>query len=108
MPREIAPAQLAERLRSGLPTLLVDVREDWEREIAKIAGDVHIPMAEVVQRGTEFRPPEGGVTIIYCHAGVRSMRVADFIEQSGIPEMHSLAGGIEAWSWEVDPKLPRY
>ena len=34
--------------------------------------------------------------------------VADFLEQSGIPEMHSLAGGIEAWSWEVDPKLPRY
>ena len=74
MPREIAPAQLAERLRSGLPTLLVDVREDWEREIAKIAGDVHIPMAEVVQRGAEFRPPEGGLTIIYCHAGVRSLR----------------------------------
>lgn len=108
MPREITPAQLADRLRSGRPTLLVDVREDWEREIAKIAGDVHIPMAEVVQRGAEFRPPEGGLTIIYCHAGVRSMRVADYLEQSGIPDLLSLAGGIDAWSWEVDPKLPRY
>ena len=108
MPREIAPAQLAERLRQGLPTRLVDVREDWEREIAKIAGDVHIPMAEVAHRGAEFQPPEGGVTIIYCHAGVRSMRVADYLEQSGIPDLLSLAGGIDAWSWEVDPKLPRY
>lgn len=108
MPREIAPAQLAQRLRSGLPTRLIDVREDWEREIAKIPGDVHIPMAEVVSRGAEFRPPEGAVTIIYCHAGVRSMRVADYLEQSGIPDLLSLAGGIDAWSCDVDPKLPRY
>ena len=104
MPREITVEDLAARLRAGEPLLLVDVREDWEREIARIPGDTHIPMREVPQRIPEFR----GDIVIYCHAGVRSLMVAGFLEQNGIPSVASLAGGIDAWSTEVDPSVPRY
>jgi rhodanese-related sulfurtransferase len=104
MPYEISAPELAGRLRSGAPLLLVDVREDWEREIGAIAGDVHIPMREVPGRIGEFK----GEVVIYCHAGVRSLLVAGFLEQNGVPSVGSLAGGIDAWSCEIDPAVPRY
>ena len=108
MPGEIDARDLAERLRQGKPLLIVDVREDWEREIGRIPGDVHIPMNSIPQRLGELKAPEGGEIIVYCHAGVRSMMVAGFLEQNGIPGALSLAGGIDAWSCEVDPRVPRY
>jgi adenylyltransferase/sulfurtransferase len=108
MPYEITAEELAARMRAGKPLLLVDVREDWEREIGSIPADVHIPMRTVPQRVADFRVPEGGEIVIYCHAGVRSMMVAGFLEQNGIPSVGSLAGGIDAWSTSVDPNVPRY
>jgi adenylyltransferase/sulfurtransferase len=108
MPHEITAEDLASRIRAGEPLLLVDVREDWEREIAQIPGDVHIPMRSVPERLADFAAPEGGQIVIYCHAGVRSMMVAGFLEQNGVPSVSSLAGGIDAWSTTVDPTVPRY
>jgi rhodanese-related sulfurtransferase len=108
MPGEIDVRDLAERIRSGKPLLIVDVREDWEREIGRIAGDVHIPMHTLPQRLGEVKAPEGGEVVIYCHAGVRSLMAAGFLEQNGVPGVLSLAGGIDAWSCEVDPSVPRY
>jgi rhodanese-related sulfurtransferase len=107
MPEEITVQQLAERIRQGKPLQIVDVREDWEREIAKIPGDVHIPMNSLRERLGEVKAPEGGEVVVYCHAGVRSMMVATFLEQNGIPGALSLAGGIDAWS-DLDPSVPRY
>ena len=108
MPEEITARDLAERVRRGDPLLIVDVREPWEREIGRIPGDVHVPMNEVPRRLADVRAPEGGAVVIYCHAGVRSLMVAGFLEQNGIPGALSLAGGIDAWSAEVDPSVPRY
>lgn len=108
MPQEIAPQELADRVRAGKPVLIVDVREDWEREICRIPGDVHIPMNTIPGRIAEFAAPPGGEVVIYCHAGVRSMMAAGFLEQNGLPGMRSLAGGIDAWSCEVDPSVARY
>jgi rhodanese-related sulfurtransferase len=108
MPREISVTELAEVLAKKKPVLLVDIREDWERETAKIAGDVYIPMQAVPQRLAEFKAPEGGEVVIYCHGGVRSMMVATFLEQNGVPNVASLAGGIDAWSDAIDPRVPRY
>jgi rhodanese-related sulfurtransferase len=108
MPDEITAQDLAERVRRGDRLRIVDVREDWEREIGRIPGDVHVPMNEVPQRLAELRAPDGGAVVIYCHAGVRSMMVAGFLEQNGMPGALSLAGGIDAWSTEVDPTVPRY
>ncbi len=108
MAEEITARDLAERVRRGDPVLLVDVREDWEREIGRIPDDVHVPMNEIPRRLAEVRAPDGGALVIYCHAGVRSLMVAGFLEQNGVPGALSLAGGIDAWSVEVDPSVPRY
>ena len=108
MPREITVEDLAERISKGSALRIVDVREDWEREIGHLPGDVHIPMNTVPGRVEEFRAPEGGETVIYCHGGVRSMMVAGFLEQNGLAGVLSLAGGIDAWSTSIDPGVPRY
>jgi len=108
MPAEITVGDLAQRIQQGKPMQIIDVREDWEREIAKIPGDVHIPMNDLRERLGEVKAPEGGEIVIYCHGGVRSMMVAGFLEQSGIPGALSLAGGIDAWSCVIDPSVPRY
>jgi len=108
MPHEITVQDLATKIREGKPLLVVDVREDWEREIASIPGSVHVPMNSVPQRAAEFKAPEGTEVVIYCHAGVRSMMVAGFLEMNGLQGLASLAGGIEAWSCEIDPTVPRY
>jgi len=108
MPQEILAGDLAGRLKRSEPTLLLDVREPWEREIARIPGDLHIPMNELPRRLSEIVPPPGGVIVAYCHLGVRSWAVAAYLEEAGHPKVLSLAGGIDAWSAEVDPALPRY
>lgn len=105
MPREISVSELASRLRAAEPLLLVDVREAWEREIARLPGDVHIPMDEIPRRAAELAG--GRLVVAYCHAGVRSFAVAAFLEQQGV-EAVSLAGGIDAWADEIDPRMARY
>ncbi len=108
MAHEVTVYELAERIRKGTPVQLVDVREDWEREIAVIPGSLHIPMNSVPERLAELKAPEGGEIVIYCHGGVRSLRVASWLEKHGIPGVGSLAGGIDSWSALVDPRVPRY
>jgi rhodanese-related sulfurtransferase len=108
MPHEITVQDLADRMSSGKPLLVVDVREDWEREIGALPNDVHIPMNTIPQRMADFKAPEGGEIVIYCHGGMRSMMVAGYLEQNGVPNVSSLAGGIDAWSSSIDPTVPRY
>src|SRR5687767_13625740 len=108
MPREISATELAGRLREGKPVLLVDVREDWEREIAHLPGDLHVPLHSLVARAGEIATPPGGEVVVYCHAGVRSWMAAQYLEHVGLKDALSLAGGIDAWSVEVDATLPRY
>jgi len=108
MPEEISAPDLAARLKGAKPTLILDVREPWEREIGHLPGDLHIPMNDIPRRLAEIVPPPDGLVVAYCHAGVRSFAVASFLEQSGLKGVASLAGGIDAWSCEVDPQTPRY
>lgn len=109
MPREISASDLAARLRDGRPTLLIDVREDWEREIARLQADIHVPLNLLPQVAVDLAVPEGAEVVVYCHAGVRSWMAAGFLEQqAGMKDVASLAGGIDAWSVEVDPAVPRY
>ena len=109
MPREIRASELAERLRAGQATLLVDVREDWERGICALPNDTHVPLHSLVARAGEIVPPKDGAVVIYCHAGVRSWMAAQYLEHVGpLKDVWSLAGGIDAWAVEVDPALPRY
>ncbi len=109
MPREMTAPELAARVRDGKPVLLIDVREDWEREIACLPGDIHVPLRRLPELAGDLAVPEGAEVVVYCHAGVRSWMAAGFLEQQGgLKDVASLAGGIDAWSVEVDPSLPRY
>lgn len=86
--------------------LLLDVREPWEHEKARIEGSVLIPMREVPARFQELEEAEEVVAI--CHHGGRSMQVAMFLEKQGFKRVHNLVGGIDAWSRSVDPAVPLY
>jgi rhodanese-related sulfurtransferase len=104
---EVAPAEVARRLR-GEPARLVllDVREPFERELARIEPSLHVPMHEVPERLAEIAKDR--TVVVYCHTGGRSALVAGFLERAGYPDVVNLRGGIDAWSREVDPGVPRY
>ena len=104
----IAPAQLREWLddpRREKPVLL-DVREPWEYDTARIAGAQLVPMRELPARIAEIDAAREVVAI--CHHGGRSMQVALFLEKQGFERVHNLVGGIDAWSRAVDPSVPTY
>ncbi len=104
---EISAEEVASRLKARPETmLLLDVREGWERELASIDPSVHIPMNEIADRASEL--PKDREIVVYCHGGSRSAMVAGFLEHHGFSSVVNLSGGIEAWSIEVDPKVPRY
>ena len=88
------------------PPLLLDVREPWEYEKARIEGAQLIPMREMPSRIAELDPNKEVVAI--CHHGGRSAQVAMFLEKAGFKKMHNLVGGVDAWSRTVDPSVPLY
>lgn len=108
MPKEISVRDLAAKLAAGAPVQLVDVRKVWEHETAALPGSILIPLDQIPARATEVQVPENGVVVVYCHHGIRSLSAAAFLEQQGVTPVVSLAGGIDAWSLHVDPKVPRY
>lgn len=86
--------------------LLVDVREESEREIAKIKSGHHIPMGDITERYEELDKNKD--VVIYCHSGVRSFQVCRLLEMFGFARVRSLVGGIDAWAQEVDTTIKRY
>jgi len=102
-PRELA-AWLADAGREQ--PLLLDVREAWEWDTARIEGSRHIPMRELPARLAEVDPQRDVVAI--CHHGGRSHQVAMFLEKNGFSKVHNLQGGVDAWSRTVDPAVPLY
>ena len=86
--------------------VLLDVREPWEYEKARIEGSQLVPMREVPARVAEIDEDKEVVAI--CHHGGRSMQVAMFLEKQGFKRVHNLTGGIDAWSRTVDPSVPTY
>lgn len=104
----MTPAQLKAWLDDAgrEPPVLLDVREPWEHERARIEGATLIPMREVPARLNEIA--EGREVVAICHHGTRSMHVAMFLEKQGFNEVHNLVGGIDAWSRTVDPAVPTY
>jgi rhodanese-related sulfurtransferase len=105
---EITPRDLAARLEAGAPTYLVDVRQEWEYALVRLEGALLVPLGELETRWDEIRPPAGALVVAYCHHGVRSLNAAMFLASVGLPDVVSLAGGIDAWARHVDPALPRY
>lgn len=86
--------------------VVLDVREPWELEICRIGGSVPMPMASVPPRCAELDP--AAETVVVCHHGGRSFQVGMFLERQGFGAIHNLAGGVHAWSCDVDPAMPKY
>jgi rhodanese-related sulfurtransferase len=104
---EIIAKDLHEALREGAGPTLIDCREPWENELVCIANSTLVPMNDTPGRIEELRLIEGPF-VVYCHHGIRSMQVVRWLRSQGLAEACSLAGGIDAWSLEVDTELPRY
>ena len=86
--------------------MFLDVREPAEHAVARIEGATLIPMREIPGRAGEL-DPEGEI-VVFCHHGSRSAMVVDWLRRNGFSRAINLAGGIDAWSCEVDPSVPRY
>lgn len=102
----MTPREYAARAEAGPAPLLLDVREGWELEIARLDGVLHIPMGEIPARLGELAPERE--IVVLCRSGGRSATVARFLQQQGYQDVWNLAGGILAWSEQVDPSLTQY
>jgi len=101
----IKPHELKSRLDAGERLVLLDVREPWEFELARIEGSKLIPMSRLEERFTELDPE--AETVVICHHGNRSAYVAQALERAGFENVLNLEGGLEAYS-SVDEAVPRY
>lgn len=108
LPLEIDVRSTKQMLDQAERFILLDCRESGEVATAKIAGSMHIPMREIPSRLGELESHKAARIIVHCHHGGRSLRVTQFLRQQGFEQAQNLAGGIDAWSLEIDPSVPRY
>jgi rhodanese-related sulfurtransferase len=107
MVKELSPREFLERRDGGVAQTLLDVREDWEIALAPVPSEVvHIPMGEIADRVGELNSQQ--VTVVICRSGARSAQVAQFLASRGFSAVFNLAGGILAWSRDLDPRIPQY
>lgn len=109
--KQINAAQLKEWLdeaQAGQRTapVLLDVREPWEFDAARIAGAKLVPMRAIPARYLELQ--RDAETVVICHHGARSYQVGLFLEHQGFDNVINLYGGMAAWSRDVDPSTPTY
>jgi len=109
LPFEVTPRQAAEMLcASPKDHLLLDCRTPEEFATCRVDGAVLIPMQEIEDRLAELAGRENDTIIVQCHHGRRSLRVMSLLRQRGFEKAVSMAGGIDRWSLEIDPTVPRY
>jgi rhodanese-related sulfurtransferase len=107
MDYEIAPEEVKGKFDAGDSFILLDVREPWEFETARIEGAKLMPMGDVPTRAHQELDADDSVVVV-CHHGVRSMNVTVWLRQQGFEKAQSMRGGIDAWSRRVDEKVPTY
>jgi adenylyltransferase/sulfurtransferase len=106
-PLEVSVAEASALLTSAVnPALIIDVREDDELAICRVAGAQHIPMQQIPAHVPAL--PRDRHLLILCHHGNRSRRVTQFLRHQGFTAVSNIAGGIEAWATEIDPAMARY
>ena len=106
MVRDVSPSEFLTTMAGQPQTLLLDVREGWELDIARLEHARHIPMAEVPGRLAELDRDRD--IVVMCRSGARSLTIARFLDAQGFPSVANLAGGILAWQRDVDPTLATY
>lgn len=92
---------------SGEAPVLLDVREPWEFDLARLPGSILMPMGDVPSRAHAELDPDAHIVVL-CHHGQRSFSVTMWLREQGFDYAQSLAGGIDAWSRTIDPDIPRY
>ncbi len=107
MDYEITPADVKAKLDAGESFTLLDVREPWEFETARMNGAKLMPMGEVAARAHQELDPDDAIVVV-CHHGVRSMNVTVWLRQQGFEKAQSMRGGIDAWSKLIDSRVPKY
>ena len=107
MDYEITPEEVKSKLDAAEAFTVLDVREPWEFETARIDGAKLMPMGDIPSRAHQELDPEAHVVVV-CHHGVRSMNVTVWLRQQGFESVQSLRGGIDRWSREIDPSVPLY
>ena len=103
---EITPQELKARLAGSDRPLLLDVRQDWETKLARLENAVHIPIEEIELRVDELNADDE--IVVYCHQGVRSAAVAQYLRQRGFKNVKNLRGGLDYWARTVDTAMRRY
>jgi rhodanese-related sulfurtransferase len=103
---EITPQDVKTRLDRNDRPVLVDVRDDWETKLCRLENALHIPMEELEFRAEELNQQDE--IVVYCHHGVRSAAVADYLRRLGFTRVRNLAGGLDAWAATVDRSMRRY
>lgn len=106
MNKEISASEAAKLRETDSEVSFLDVREDSELAICRIEGALHIPMGEIPERADSL--PKDRTLIVFCHHGMRSANVQQYLEAKGFKNLVNLAGGIHAWTLEVDPEMARY
>lgn len=107
-PLEITPTDVLRLPTGSVGMLLLDCRTQQERAFAHIADSTFLPMNELGERLEQLEPHRDRPIVVYCHTGRRSMMVARALRQAGFAHACSMAGGIDRWSLEIDPSIPRY
>ena len=109
LPLEIDPREVKKRLDAGERLHLIDVREPHERAQASIAASNPIPMRSVPACLQQIEAmADEALLIVFCHHGVRSLNVVNWLREQGVDQCQSMAGGIDAWSLTADSSAPRY
>jgi rhodanese-related sulfurtransferase len=106
MVHELTPSEFVAQRAAGGTAILLDVRESWELDVARLPDTVHIPMAEVPARLAELDRQRD--IVVLCRSGGRSLTVARFLDAQGYRSVANLTGGILAWGRELDPTLAAY
>ena len=106
MPEDISAQDLRSRLDQKRPIVLLDVREEWETRLCRLGNSTHISIEEIEFRTAELDP--GDEIVVYCHHGVRSAAVANYLRGLGFTRAVNLAGGLDGWAQTIDPSMTRY
>jgi rhodanese-related sulfurtransferase len=103
---EVAPGEVKDMLARGEKLFFVDVREKWEYDTTHIEGSVLIPLREIP--ANLARLEAASELVLFCHHGIRSLDAAAWLRSQGVEGARSMSGGIDRWSTEIDPNVPRY
>lgn len=105
---EVTPRAVRAMREAGQDFVLLDVREPREIAAAAVEGAVVVPMGEIKSRLSDLEEHAGEQIVVMCHHGARSMQVTAFLRQNDFENVTSMAGGIDLWSRDIDPAVPRY